>query len=62
MRIIANAPCQQGQIDSVAKIARALGVSPAWLAYGEGPPPAWLPPEEPPEPEPPPNPRGKYYV
>lgn len=30
-------PC----IDSVAKIARALGVSPGWLAYGDGPAPDW---------------------
>lgn len=31
------------RIDSVAKIARALGVSPGWLAYGDGPAPDWLP-------------------
>lgn len=52
------------RIDSVAKVARALGVSPAWLAYGEGTPPDWLPPEKP-SPEHAPrstNPRGKYYV
>lgn len=30
------------RIDSVAKIARALGVSPGWLAYGDGPRPDWL--------------------
>ena len=30
------------RIDSVAKIARALDVSPGWLAYGEGPRPDWL--------------------
>lgn len=30
------------RIDSVAKIARALGVSAGWLAYGDGPRPEWL--------------------
>jgi transcriptional regulator with XRE-family HTH domain len=30
------------RIDSVAKIARALGVSAGWLAYGDGPQPDWL--------------------
>ena len=30
------------RVDSVAKIARALGVSAGWLAYGEGVAPDWL--------------------
>jgi transcriptional regulator with XRE-family HTH domain len=30
------------RIDSVAKIARALGASAGWLAYGDGPRPEWL--------------------
>ena len=29
------------RIDSVVKIARALGVSPGWLAFGDGPRPDW---------------------
>jgi transcriptional regulator with XRE-family HTH domain len=29
------------RVDSVAKIARALGVSPGWLAFGDGPRPEW---------------------
>lgn len=29
------------QVDSVEKIARALGVSAGWLAYGEGERPNW---------------------
>lgn len=29
------------RIDSVAKLARALGVSPGWLAYGDGQVPDW---------------------
>lgn len=29
------------QVDSVEKIARALGVSAGWLAYGEGIAPTW---------------------
>lgn len=33
------------RIDSVAKLARALGVSPGWLAYGDGPAPDWWPGE-----------------
>lgn len=38
------------RIDSVAKVARALGVPPAWLAYGEGQAPDWFIPEPPPAP------------
>lgn len=30
------------QVDSVEKIARALGVSAGWLAYGEGIAPSWM--------------------
>ncbi len=29
------------RIDSVAKIAKALGVPAGWLAYGDGPAPDW---------------------
>lgn len=35
------------RVDSIARIARALGVSPGWLAYGDGPPPDWLTETEP---------------
>jgi transcriptional regulator with XRE-family HTH domain len=34
------------RIDSVVKIARALGVSPGWLAFGDGPCPEWFTEEE----------------
>ena len=29
------------QIDTIEVLARALGVSPGWLAYGDGPAPDW---------------------
>ena len=29
------------QVDSVEKIAQALGVAAGWLAYGDGPAPEW---------------------
>jgi transcriptional regulator with XRE-family HTH domain len=35
------------RVDSIARIARALGVSPGWLAYGDGPSPDWLTETEP---------------
>lgn len=30
------------RVDSMEKVAAALGVSPGWLVYGEGPMPEWI--------------------
>lgn len=50
-------------IDTIEILARALGVSPGWLAYGQGPTPEWAEEEffsvKPIGPQPKP---GKYRV